>query len=448
MAADAKRFYTTEKLGEKQELTPEGFLVCRDVPLARTGDMEYSENEPVGQVITAGPDGLIRVKREEKEVFHPRFMASFVGKPFIITHPKSPDGVTPDTYKDLVAGTVMSVRRGDAPDTDLLFGDILVGDCDAIELIRSGVREVSCGYDAEYEELQPGVGRQYDMVANHVALVDEGRCGPRCAIGDAKPKRLMTGDHRMKTQDRKLNWLDRLLKAVKTKDEAEIEKAVDAIAGEAEEVVKDAESGAVHIHAGGEAGTRDEDAHARIDALEAGHAMNRDDIEALKTHTGFKDAGEEDPMEEELEEEAPGVTDAKKATDSRFLDTSFQDAASGAEILAPGIRIPAFDLKAKPKLTLDAICRLRKSALDLAYATTDGRGQIDEVLAGKTLDSMKCGEIRTTFRAAVALRKAANRGALQVDRTRVVDKDAPKPIRSIAELNKRNAEFHAAQRRS
>ena len=34
---DRKTFYTTEKLSEHIEETPEGFLVCYDVPIARIG---------------------------------------------------------------------------------------------------------------------------------------------------------------------------------------------------------------------------------------------------------------------------------------------------------------------------------------------------------------------------------------------------------------------------
>ena len=42
------------------------------------------------------------------------------------------------------------------------------------------------GYNAFYEQTAPGLGRQKDIHCNHVALVDEGRCGKRCAIMDGK----------------------------------------------------------------------------------------------------------------------------------------------------------------------------------------------------------------------------------------------------------------------
>ena len=54
----------------------------------------------------------------------------------------------------------------------------------AAALTAQGVTEVSLGYDADYEQTAPGVGRQTNIIGNHVALVERGRCGPRCAIGD------------------------------------------------------------------------------------------------------------------------------------------------------------------------------------------------------------------------------------------------------------------------
>jgi len=42
------RYYTTHSLSPNIEETPEGYLLCRDVPIARTGVQEYlSEEVPV-----------------------------------------------------------------------------------------------------------------------------------------------------------------------------------------------------------------------------------------------------------------------------------------------------------------------------------------------------------------------------------------------------------------
>jgi hypothetical protein len=52
-------FYTTFQLSKKQALTPEGFLLCMDVPIARTGELIYTPGEIEG--VRPGRDGFIRV---------------------------------------------------------------------------------------------------------------------------------------------------------------------------------------------------------------------------------------------------------------------------------------------------------------------------------------------------------------------------------------------------
>jgi len=77
-------YYTAEKLGPTREKTPEGFLICRDVPVARTGEMIYGPGETP---ITPGRDGRVKVHRTAKAVFNPKSMASLNGKPVTDDHP-------------------------------------------------------------------------------------------------------------------------------------------------------------------------------------------------------------------------------------------------------------------------------------------------------------------------------------------------------------------------
>ncbi len=39
------RFYTTSRLSENMEFTPEGYLLCKGVPIARIGALEYLPEE-------------------------------------------------------------------------------------------------------------------------------------------------------------------------------------------------------------------------------------------------------------------------------------------------------------------------------------------------------------------------------------------------------------------
>ena len=177
MSAD---FLTTERLGPQQSLTPEGFLVIRAVPLARTGPQLYSDQEIP---IKGDSSGRIVIDREPDEVFSPATIASLNGKPVTLDHPD--DDVDPTNYADLAVGTVLNVRRGSNANNNLLYGDLVITDPDAIEAIRSkDVREVSVGYRAKYQQTGPGRGRQTAIVCNHLALVSDGRCGPACRIGD------------------------------------------------------------------------------------------------------------------------------------------------------------------------------------------------------------------------------------------------------------------------
>src|ERR1700722_17646111 len=140
-------YYAPIKISDNMQETPEGFLICLNVPIARTGDMDYGKGEvPDGLVFDK--NGRIKVRRTEKEVFRPETIASFEGKTFTLTHPSGL--VDPENWKHLAKGTVTKVRRGEGEFADSLLADLVVYDAITIGLIKKGLREVSCGYDAEY----------------------------------------------------------------------------------------------------------------------------------------------------------------------------------------------------------------------------------------------------------------------------------------------------------
>ena len=70
--------------------TPEGFLICLDVPIARTGTQEYLGYE-LG--LEDRTNDLFTVNRTEEEVFSPATIASFEGKCVTADHP--PDHLHP-----------------------------------------------------------------------------------------------------------------------------------------------------------------------------------------------------------------------------------------------------------------------------------------------------------------------------------------------------------------
>jgi hypothetical protein len=127
----------------------------------------------------------------------------------------------------------MNPRRGVGIDDDVLMADLLIWDKDAIALIDRGKRELSVGYDADYEELGPGHGRQRNIRANHLALVERGRCGPRCAIGDSELVGLSECDLQQRTTEdgampapaKKSSLSEKIRAAFRARDDAE--KALD-----------------------------------------------------------------------------------------------------------------------------------------------------------------------------------------------------------------------------
>jgi hypothetical protein len=88
------KWFTVERLGDKQALTNEGFLLIRDVAIARTGSQIYHHSEVPLQ---PNGDGFIHVNRDASEVFHPDSIESFEGKPVVSDHPM--EDVTPGNWR-------------------------------------------------------------------------------------------------------------------------------------------------------------------------------------------------------------------------------------------------------------------------------------------------------------------------------------------------------------
>ena len=158
--------------------TPEGFLICKDVPIARTGTQQYRGCEfgaPVG-------DALYNVQRPEAEVFDRAAVASFEGKPVCDEHPE--EDVTPDNYGRYMKGVCRDVRRGDGDLSNCLVADLVIYDADLINKIEAGKREISCGYDCLWNPTSDSSYDQLEIRGNHVAVVDKGRAGHKVAIRD------------------------------------------------------------------------------------------------------------------------------------------------------------------------------------------------------------------------------------------------------------------------
>lgn len=169
-------------ISENMTKTPEGFLICRNVPIARTGTQVYLARE-----IGLEGDGRVTVVRMPEDVFEPAAMASFEGKTVANEHPPGDGQLRTDNNAAYDKGDVTNVRRGTGTEDDCLLADLIVKDAILISEIEAGKREVSCGYTCIYEELENGQYAQRQIRGNHVAVVPNGRAGSRVAIKDSLP---------------------------------------------------------------------------------------------------------------------------------------------------------------------------------------------------------------------------------------------------------------------
>ncbi|MEO0870455.1 MAG: DUF2213 domain-containing protein [Pseudomonadota bacterium] len=169
---------------ENMTLTHLGFMVL-PARIARTGVQEYLAVELGDMFPDREWDDIIRVYRPADEVFKPESMATFERLPVTRNHP----------YEDVRASNWSDVAVGDTEgqpsrDGDHLRHTLVIRDANAITDVQGGVRELSCGWSGIFTE-QQGVtddGQAYDVivsdiVGNHVAIVEAGRC-ETCAVGD------------------------------------------------------------------------------------------------------------------------------------------------------------------------------------------------------------------------------------------------------------------------
>lgn len=195
------RFLFTEKISDHKYKTPEGYLVCVDAVLARTGKQEYMRDE----IFHDGDDTLVSVDRPEKEVFSPEALASFENKPICILHPD--EDVNAGNVREYCVGFVRDVKRGTDNGTDVMLGTLVLMDEEAIREVEGGTyTDLSCGYDCDIgEDLI-----QRNIRGNHIALCEAGRAG--CArIIDSAPAAKNAGAGEAKDEKRgkdAMKWYD------------------------------------------------------------------------------------------------------------------------------------------------------------------------------------------------------------------------------------------------
>lgn len=176
------KFLSKVKLSNRRYKTPEGYLVCVDSIIARTGKQEYLKSEIFQD---SNDDSVIQIDRPKSEVLSPSTIASFENKPLVDEHPD--EDVNVDNYRDYAIGFARDVRGSKLNDVDILIANLIFTDPEAIAEIESGEKtELSCGYDCDI--LGEGDNLyQANIRGNHIALCKAGRAGI-ARIQDSKMK--------------------------------------------------------------------------------------------------------------------------------------------------------------------------------------------------------------------------------------------------------------------
>lgn len=403
------KYLFNTRLGETRYRLADGSLLCKDVPIGRTGSQLYSALDL--PKLEPDSDGEIVVERTADEVFSPETLASFEGMTVTILHPEDEEGnikfVDPENWRELAVGHLQNVRRGTGSQSDLMIADLIIKDEEAIDYIENGLREVSCGYDAEYQQTAIGKAKQYQITGNHVALVPNGRAGSRCAIGDRN------------TMATKQNWFTRLKRAVKTGD-----------ADTMNELLESPPSSMT----GDEGGDLPQGVNLSIN-LAPQHPMPDRDPEMGGLKTG--DNEEQIPpwaaaiiarlekLEGKTTDSSEDEEDKRKTGDSDDEDkekpvTATGDSAYRAELIMPGI---------------DLTQSMKPTAFKRHVLASADQALVRQIVGDAAIKQLPKPQVEMAFTAVSELAKGRNTQAL-----RTTD-SMRKPGNSNAELNQQNKDF-------
>lgn len=460
------RFYISAQLSDNISTTPEGYLLCEDVVIARTGEQSYLPDELGG--MDDGGTGKITVTREPDEVFDQKAIKSFEGKPVTVGHPPQGEFLSPMNWKQLAVGIVFNVRRGTGDQASFLVADLLITDEQAIVLVSNGLREVSCGYDADYVQSSPGHAKQINIRGNHVALVDKGRCGGACSIQDED------------TMATKPNAWERLLTAMGVKNGDELQqKLIQEEAGGAPPATPTNDGKTKDCECGSQATadsavnqqiltalqginekldqmgkpTRDADPEEPDESDPDGHAermmkdgtadsfkelvdklMKKGYSKEYATKVAGKVAKEKGDDSAKGTDAGNDLTEAEAAekanTGKTYEGKKVGDYLPEAEILSPGIKV-------NDKETVEAF---QRRTLDQAMQSGN-KDAISGLLHGKTVDELTADELPTIFTAASQVVRHINNSMGM--RSGVTTHDFGNQT-SIESINEANRKFWAA----
>lgn len=364
----AKVTYFASKISPNQFETPtEGYRICKNVPICRTGYQDY-----LGRELKKHPsydpawgledDQTYRVLRPLDEVTSPETVSTAEGKSVVDEHP--PESIAPgslisiETERELGCGHAQNIRVGDKlPDgetpllADLhLKNDVLIDKVDGVN--GPPVRDISCGYTYTLKRLPDGTLTQTNIRINHIAVVPKGRAGPDVAIKDALPAEINP-----KKGTPQMSILNRLL-GLGLKDYAK-DASPEELANAVKEVGKsaaDEEKPKDKDKEGEVADKATKDSIAKLQSQLDAACKELEDYKAKDKAAKDKAAKDGDPELEELNDAEE--TEAEKAEREKKAKESSKD----AEVLEPGQTVEGEEAgKSAIKSTMDSARALVKA---------------------------------------------------------------------------------------
>lgn len=259
---------------DKTYFTEEGYFVDHPI-VTSVGIFEYTN-----------PDGSTRRElRLPEDVFAAKSLASYKGKPIIVTHDAG--YVDKDNVEEETIGTILSEGYQDGDD---VRAEIIIHDSDAMK--SCGLRELSLGYNLRLEETsgewngQPYDAIQRDIVINHLALVGSARAGEQARLNiDARDKQITLKGGKLMTK--KVNRKDSDMMSPE-----ELTAAVEAFKQRREERMTPDEEAAPETPAAIDEGI--EEVAAEEAAAPAADEGEQDNVQMVKDRRDRRDA-EGDP---------------------------------------------------------------------------------------------------------------------------------------------------------
>ncbi len=125
-------------------LTPEGFLLCREVRLSKAPQVRGYYAAEWGGIDGFAPDQVINVITAADVLFNPQTIASFEGLDATDLHP-SGNTINAANWKAHHVGIIQKVKQSG----EFLTADLLIKDADMVARVQRNEQvELSIGYDA------------------------------------------------------------------------------------------------------------------------------------------------------------------------------------------------------------------------------------------------------------------------------------------------------------